>query len=77
MNLPSLYTLQGLNQIKFLIGHLRARDKTSKLILIAHGTFQLIIGTTTNFLNLPFHQLNFLEFQHGWPLYGISWITSI
>jgi hypothetical protein len=69
MNLPSLYTLQCLNQIKFLLGHLRACDKTCKLILIAHGYLQLLIGTMTNFLNLPFHQTKFLGVS--------SWLTSI
>jgi RecG-like helicase len=69
--------LQGLNQIKFLIGHLRAWDKTSKLILIDHGTVQLIIGTNTNFLNLPFHQTQFLGVSTWLHLFGNSWIASM
>jgi hypothetical protein len=69
MNLPSLYTLQGLHQLKFLLGHLRAQDKTCKLILIAHGTLQLTIGITINFLNLPIHQTQIL----GIP----SWLLSV
>jgi hypothetical protein len=69
MSLPSFYTLQGLHQLKFLLGHLRAQDKTSKLILIAHGFLQLTIGTTTNFMNLPFHRTH--------PLGISSWLTSV
>jgi len=37
LDLPHLYSRQGLGQLKFLIGHLRAQDKTCKLILICHG----------------------------------------
>jgi hypothetical protein len=69
MNLPSLFTLQGLAQLKFLIGHLRAQDKTCKLILIAHGTLQLVVGTTTNFLNLPFNPTQILGTS--------SWLMSV
>jgi hypothetical protein len=50
MNLPCVYTYQGASQLKFVLGHLRAQDKTSKLILINHGYHQLLVGTTTNFL---------------------------
>jgi len=32
-NLPSLFSCQGLGQLKFLLGHLHAQDKTSQLIL--------------------------------------------
>jgi hypothetical protein len=32
LNLPHLFTIQGILQIKFLIGHIRVQDKTGKLI---------------------------------------------
>lgn len=53
MALPHLYTYQGLNQLKFLQGHLRTEDKTCKLIYIAHGYTQLTVGLSINFLNHP------------------------
>lgn len=40
MNLPRLYTSQSLGQLKFLIGHLRAQDKTCRLILSAMDTYR-------------------------------------
>jgi hypothetical protein len=49
MNLPHLYTIQGCDQLKFLLGHLRAQDKTCKLILICHGCLQLLVGITNFF----------------------------
>jgi hypothetical protein len=51
MELPNLYALQGTRQLQFLIGHLRASDKTGNLILIAHGYIQLLVGIQSNFLN--------------------------
>jgi hypothetical protein len=69
MSLPHLYTSQGLGQLKFLIGHLRAQDKTSKLILISHGYLQLMIGITNNFLNVSY------DVYHHWAC--PSWLTSI
>jgi hypothetical protein len=69
MNLPHLYTSQGLGQLKFLLGHLRAQDKTSKLILISHGYLQLIVGITDNFLNT-----SYVDYHH-WAC--PSWLTSI
>jgi hypothetical protein len=56
-------------QLKFLLGHLRAQDKTSKLILISHGFLQLIIGVSTNFLNVSY------EVYHHWAC--PSWLTSV
>jgi hypothetical protein len=37
MSLPHLDTCQGISQLTFLLGQLRATDKTCKLFLIAHG----------------------------------------
>jgi hypothetical protein len=69
MNIPHLFTSQGLSQIKFLLGHLRAQDKTCKLILISHGYLQLIVGVPTNFLNVPYSA------YHHWVC--PSWLKSI
>jgi hypothetical protein len=51
MNIPHLYTSQGLHQLKFLLGHLRAHDKTGRLLLISHGYLQVLVGESENFLN--------------------------
>ncbi len=51
MEIPNLYALQGTRQLQFLIGHLQASDKNGKLILIAHGYMQLLVGMQSNFLN--------------------------
>jgi hypothetical protein len=69
MNIPHLYTSQGLGQLKFLLGHLRAQDKTCKLILISHGYLQIIAGVSENFLNISYTQ------HHHWVC--SSWLKSI
>jgi hypothetical protein len=51
INLPNLYTVQGTSELKIRIGHLWARDKTYKLLLVCHGYLQLLIGIQSNFLN--------------------------
>jgi len=69
MSIPHLYTKQGLDGLKFLVGHLRAQDKTCKLILISHSCLQLLLGVSTNFLNLDYNR------YHSW--YTSTWLTSI
>jgi hypothetical protein len=69
MNNPHLFTSQGLGQLKFLLGHLRAQDKTCKLILISHGYLQLIVGVSSNFLNVSYNV------HHHWTC--SSWLTSV
>jgi hypothetical protein len=65
--LSLIYTHLG--QLKFLIEHLRAQEKTCKLILISHGCLQILVGTTTNFLNLPYDR---------YPSWACSsWLTSV
>jgi hypothetical protein len=69
LNLPHLYKLQGVGQLKFLLGHLQAQDKTSKLILISHGLLQLVVGESDNFLNVSY------ELHHHWAC--PSWLKSV
>lgn len=69
MNLPHLYTIQGCDQLKFLLGHLQAQDKTCKLILIRHGYLQLLVGITKNFLNEPYQTFSYCICP--------SWLTSV
>lgn len=69
MNLPHLFTSQGLHQLKFLLGHLHAQDKTWKLLLIGHGYIQLLVGIWENFLNVAY------KTYHHWVC--PSWFTSV
>jgi hypothetical protein len=69
MNLPNLYTTQGIYQLKFLLGHLRAKDKSGKLICITHGGLQLLVRMSKHFLNLPYKVTSLL----GCP----SWLLSV
>jgi len=69
MNLPHLFTSQGFHQLKFFLGHLRAQDKTNKLILIGHGYVQLSVGISKKFLNESY------SIYHHWV--DPSWFTSL
>jgi len=69
MSLPHLHTTQGLDQLKFLLGHIRAQDKTCKLILICHRFIQLTLGISSKFLNTSFKR------RH--KLVPPSWFTSV
>jgi len=69
MDLPHLFTSQGFHQLKFLLGHLRAQDKTNKLLLIGHGYVQLSVGISRNFLNESYST------YHHWVC--PSWFTSL
>lgn len=69
LEMPELYTSEGIGQLRLLMGHLRLRDKTASLILIDISYLQLIVGSSTLFFNLPF------------TMYGHStdggWLSSI
>jgi len=54
LSLPDLYTDQGFQQLRLLIGHLNLQDDIGKLILIAISWLQLITGSTTPFFSLPY-----------------------
>jgi len=62
---PASIHLPGCEPVN-LFGHLRAQDKTSKLILINHGCHQLLVGITANFLHA-----NYI-YSPGSPCYGNS-----
>jgi len=68
-NIPHLYTSQGMQQLKILIGHLWAHDKTWKLLQISHGYLQLLIGISSDFLHSPYTVF------HHWAC--PSWFTSV
>jgi hypothetical protein len=56
LNLPNLYTSQGISQLTLLIGHIRIGDDTGSLMLIDLSHLQLQVGSSTLFLNLPYHK---------------------
>jgi hypothetical protein len=69
ITLPHLYTTQSIGQLCSLIGHLYLQDKTADLFLIDISTIQLIVGSTTQFFNLPYHSYHMLVEP--------SWLRSI
>jgi hypothetical protein len=65
LNLPDLYTSQGISQLTLLLGHLRIGDATGSLMLIDLSHLQLQVGSSTLFLNLPYH--NYAKWtESGW-----------
>jgi hypothetical protein len=64
LNHPYLYSTQGLGQLKLLLDHLHAQDKTCKLILISHGHLHLLVSTSSNVLNTSYKLWIFLADTH-------------
>ncbi len=52
LGLKSLYSVQSLGQLTLFVGHLRARDKSSKLLRISLSHLQLAVGSTTSVFDL-------------------------
>jgi hypothetical protein len=52
--LPNVYTLQCVGQLSLFVGHLHSQDKTATLILISMNTLQLLVGSLSPFLQLPY-----------------------
>jgi hypothetical protein len=65
LNLPNLYTSQGIRQLTLLIGHIRIGDDTGSLMLIDLSHLQLQVGSSTLFLSLPYHK-NVKWIDSGW-----------
>jgi hypothetical protein len=53
LGIRSLYSIQSLGQLTLFIGHIRAADKTDKLLRISLSYLQLVVGSATNVLMLP------------------------
>jgi hypothetical protein len=69
LNLPDLYTDQGCGQLRLLLGHLRRRDETGQLILIAISHLQLQVGSAKPFFTLPYpHYARWID---------STWLTAI
>lgn len=69
LQLPDTYADQGIGQLRLFLGHLRRRDPTSKLIMIAISYLQLRVGSKPFFLNLPYTK------YAGWV--EKTWLTSL
>jgi hypothetical protein len=54
LRLKHLYCEQANGQLRLLLGHLRNRDHTGELIIIAMSYLQIIVGSTKPFWNLPY-----------------------
>ncbi len=65
LGLPSLFTTKSIGQLCLLLGHLRLKDKTARLLLIDMSFIQLLVGSTTLFFNLPF-QCHSHSVDHNW-----------
>jgi hypothetical protein len=52
LGLKSLYLIQSLGQLTLFVGHIRAQDKTSRLLHISLSYLQLAVGSEVNVLSL-------------------------
>jgi hypothetical protein len=69
LGLPDLYTDQGYGQLKLLVGHLKLRDETGNLVLIAISHIQIHVGSGSKIFALPYpHYAKWVE---------QNWLTSI
>ena len=55
LELPNIYTDQGIFQITHLLRHIGEESQDGKMILINLEAAQITIGTTTPFLNVPYY----------------------
>ena len=53
LGIRSLYSIQSLGQLTLFIGHIRAADKTDKLLRISLSYLQLVVGSAKTVLMLP------------------------
>lgn len=86
LNLTKLYTDNGCQKIRLLLGHIRKGDKTSDIIKVALGCAQQEIGISTPILTEPYttyapistpswiqHIWKFLELVGGTIEYPSAW----
>jgi len=68
LQLPDVYTDQGVAQLRLLLGHLRRGDETSRLLRVAISVLQQRVGAKSLFFNLPYTK------YEGWT--EKTWLTS-
>ncbi len=76
LEMPELYTPEGIGQLWLLLGHLRLRYETASLILIDISYLQLIVGSSTLFFNLPFTMYGHST-DGGWLSSSWQFLNSI
>lgn len=59
--LPHIYTMQGVDKLNLLLGHLRLQDRTGQLIHADLSYLQLLSGSGTMVLNLNQAQYSWVE----------------
>lgn len=69
LQIKDAYTEQGIGQIRLLLGHLRRKDNTSKLVQVAISIMQQRVGAKGLFFNLPYPK------YAGWL--ESTWLASI
>jgi len=69
LQVPHLYTSQGIQKIRMLLGHCRKQDKTGSIINIALGTLQQEVGISTPILESDFDRYK--------EIASLSWIKRM
>jgi len=69
IEIPELFTDQGIGQLKLLFGHTKLRDQVGQQIFCFLSELQLFIGSISPVLSLPYK-------VYG-KLVGDYWLTSI
>ena len=65
LQVPNLFTIQGIHKIKMFLGHMRKQDTSGKLLTIALGTVQQEVGISDPILTKSFSAYSFLV-SHSW-----------
>jgi len=65
MQIPNLFTIQGIHKIKMILGHLRKEDKTGSIVSIALGLVQQEVGISSPILEASFSKYSILV-SHCW-----------
>jgi hypothetical protein len=68
LNLPNLYTVQGIDKLLLFLGHLRLQDRTGTLIGMDLSILQFLIDHPKFFLNMEYQYFSWVE---------KGWITSL
>jgi len=76
LQIPNLFTIQGIHKIKMFLGHMRKEDTTGSIVKIALGILQQEIGVSTPVLELPFKKYSLLA-SHCWMKELWRFLSSI
>jgi hypothetical protein len=78
LGLPNMYTHPNITKLQLFLGHIRLEDKTGKLIMIGLSHMQLIVGTSTLFLNDDYEKHS-RDIPDGWlnSVWAFSYKTKL